>query len=114
MVFMRALPQTPRRTVKYASGVFSRAPCIHGPLWRPCRFDYTETREKCVLPGIVIEMPSVFTNRKHFVSNIILLWGRIAGKNHCLYSMSARAMKKPMFENRFAPVESEEIIQDFS
>ena len=47
-VYCVALPQTPRRTIKYASGVFGRAPCIRGPLHRLA----TKPCEKCGLTRI--------------------------------------------------------------
>ena len=48
-VYYVALPQTPRHTVKYASGVFGRAPCIHGPLHRLA----TKPREKSGLNLVI-------------------------------------------------------------
>ena len=47
-VYCVALPRAPRRTVKYACGALSRAPCIHAPL-HPLA---TKPDEKCGLMTI--------------------------------------------------------------
>ena len=44
-VYGVALPQIPRHTVEYVCWIFSRAPCIHGPLHRLA----TKSCEKCRL-----------------------------------------------------------------